>query len=81
MRYRAAASPAYMARHFAGGVGAGSLARAPSLAFNAKDDLQARWVRRLCHRDVELPGIPCPRPMPSSPPPWPAWAGDCTRRR
>lgn len=55
MRYVAAASPAYMARHFAGGVGAGSLAQAPSLVFNAKDDLQARWVRRLCHRDVELP--------------------------
>jgi LysR family transcriptional regulator (chromosome initiation inhibitor) len=55
MRYLAAASPAYLARHFAGGVGAGSLARAPSLVFNAKDDLQARWVRRLCHRYVELP--------------------------
>jgi hypothetical protein len=39
----------------AGGVGAASLARAPSLVFNAKDDLQARWVRRLCHQDVELP--------------------------
>jgi len=55
MRYVAAASPAYMARHFADGVGAGSLARAPSLVFDAKDDLQARWVRRLCHRDVPLP--------------------------
>lgn len=55
MRYIAAASPVYMARHFAAGVGAGSLAQAPSLVFNAKDDLQARWVRRLCHRDVELP--------------------------
>ena len=55
MRYLAAASPAYVARHLAGGVGAGSLSRAPSLVFNAKDDLQARWVRRLCHRDVELP--------------------------
>lgn len=55
MRYLAAASPAYVARHFAGGVGAVSLSRAPSLVFNAKDDLQARWVRRLCHRDVELP--------------------------
>lgn len=55
MRYVAAASPSYMARHFAAGVGSGSLARAPSLVFNAKDDLQARWVRRLCHRDVELP--------------------------
>jgi LysR family transcriptional regulator (chromosome initiation inhibitor) len=55
MRYLAAASPAYMSRHFAEGVGAGSLAQAPSLVFNTKDDLQARWVRRLCHRDVELP--------------------------
>jgi len=55
MRYVAAASPAYMARHFSDGVGAGSLALAPSLVFNAKDELQARWVRRLCHRDVELP--------------------------
>ena len=55
MRYLAAASPDYLARHFPDGVGAGSLARAPSLVFNSKDDLQARWVRRLCHRDVELP--------------------------
>jgi LysR family transcriptional regulator (chromosome initiation inhibitor) len=55
MRYRAAASPAFVARHFAGGVGAGSLALAPSLVFNSKDELQARWVRRLCHRDVDLP--------------------------
>ena len=55
MRYIAAASPAFMARHLASGVGAGSLARAPSLVFSTKDDLQARWVRRLCHRDVELP--------------------------
>ena len=55
MRYIAAASPVYMARHFAAGVGAGCLAQAPSLVFNAKDDLQARWVRRLCHREVELP--------------------------
>lgn len=55
MRYIAAVSPSYLARYFANGVGAGSLARAPSLVFNTKDDLQARWVRRLCHRDVELP--------------------------
>lgn len=56
MRYLAAASPAFVARHFADGVGAGTLAHAPSLVFNAKDELQARWVRRLCHRHVELPG-------------------------
>ncbi len=55
MRYRATASPAFMSRHFAAGVGAGSLARAPSLAFNAKDELQTLWAQRLCHRHVELP--------------------------
>jgi len=55
MRYLPAASPDFMARHFADGVGAGSLARAPSLVFNAKDELQAQWAQRLCHRHVELP--------------------------
>ncbi len=55
MRYMAAASPAFMARHLADGVGAASLAVAPSLLFNTKDELQDRWVRRLCHRHVELP--------------------------
>lgn len=55
MRYVAAASPAFVARYFASGVGAGSLGQAPSLVFNTKDELQARWVRRLCHRHVELP--------------------------
>ena len=54
MRYLAAASPAFVARHFADGVGSGNLAKAPSLVFNTKDELQARWVRRLCHRHVEL---------------------------
>lgn len=62
MRYLATASPAFVARHFAGGVGAGSLARAPSLAFDTKDDLQARWVRRLCHRDVQLSRHTVPSP-------------------
>ena len=55
MRYLAAASPAFMGRFFREGVGAGSLAQAPSLVFNPKDELQARWARRLCHRHVELP--------------------------
>ncbi len=55
MRYLAVASPAFITRHFGGGIGAGSLARAPCLVFNAKDELQARWARRHCHRHVELP--------------------------
>jgi LysR family transcriptional regulator, chromosome initiation inhibitor len=63
MRYVAAASPAFMARHFPQGVGAGSLARAPSLQFNTKDELQNRWARRLCHRHVELPRHTLPSPQ------------------
>lgn len=55
MRYAAVCSPAFKARYFATGVGAGTLARAPALVFNVKDELQSRWVHRLCHRHVELP--------------------------
>lgn len=62
MRYLAVASPSYMARYFADGVGAGTLARAPSLVFNTKDELQARWADRLCHRHVELPRHTFPSP-------------------
>jgi len=55
MRYLAAASPQFVEQYFTGGVGRVSLSTAPSLVFNSKDELQARWVRRLCHRHVELP--------------------------
>ena len=55
MRYVASASPGFMARYFAEGVNARTLAEAPSLAFDRKDQLQARWVRKQCHRSVELP--------------------------
>ncbi|MFN3988009.1 MAG: LysR family transcriptional regulator ArgP [Rhodocyclaceae bacterium] len=55
MRYLAAASPSFMRRYFGAGVNATSLARAPSLLFNAKDELQARWANGLCGGHVELP--------------------------
>ena len=55
MRYMAECTPALAARHFESGVGVGSLTRAPSLVFNTRDELQARWASRLCHRHVELP--------------------------
>ena len=55
MRYVATASPAFVARYFADGVNARTLAEAPSLVFDRKDQLQARWVRRQCRRAVELP--------------------------
>ncbi len=63
MRYIAAASPGFVARYFPAGVGAASLAQAPSLVFNSKDALQARWVQRLCHRPVDLPGHRVPSPQ------------------
>jgi LysR family transcriptional regulator (chromosome initiation inhibitor) len=63
MRYLAAATPAFVERHFPEGVGAGSLSHAPSLVFNTKDELQARWARRQCHRHVELPKHALPSPQ------------------
>jgi LysR family transcriptional regulator (chromosome initiation inhibitor) len=62
MHYVAAASPAFVRRHFAQGVGARTLAIAPSLVFDRKDRLQARWVRRICHRNVETPRHWIPSP-------------------
>ncbi|WP_426189197.1 LysR family transcriptional regulator ArgP [Massilia sp. DWR3-1-1] len=55
MRYVAAASPAFVARHFSAGVDGASLAQAPSLLFNARDALQSRWVLAVCGRHVDLP--------------------------
>ncbi|MBB3643538.1 LysR family transcriptional regulator ArgP [Variovorax atrisoli] len=62
MRYVAAASPGFVREHFAKGVGARTLASAPSLVFDRKDRLQARWVRRICHRNVETPRHWIPSP-------------------
>jgi len=62
MHYVAAASPEFAKRHFAKGVGARTLASAPSLVFDRKDRLQARWVRRICHRNVETPRHWIPSP-------------------
>ncbi|MDQ1898898.1 LysR family transcriptional regulator ArgP [Paracoccus sp. WLY502] len=55
MRYRATASPDFMRRHFANGVDAASLVRAPSLSFNSKDALQARWIEALTGKRLTLP--------------------------
>lgn len=63
MRYVAAASPAFLARYFFGAVDAQSLAKAPSLIFNAKDELQQRWVQRHCGHDVQMPHHCLPSPQ------------------
>ncbi|WP_426033077.1 LysR family transcriptional regulator ArgP [Cypionkella sp. TWP1-2-1b2] len=46
LRYRATASPAYMARWMPEGVTQASLAAAPALNFSDKDRLQQIWVER-----------------------------------
>ncbi len=63
MRYVAAASPEFVDRYFAKGVSATTLMVAPSLVFNAKDELQSRWVKRHCRRNVELPRHTLPSPQ------------------
>ena len=52
LRYRATASPAYVAQWFPQGVTAKALARAPALTFSDKDRLQDRWVA------AQTPGRP-----------------------
>ncbi len=55
MRYLAVASPAFMRRHFGGGVNEAALALAPCNVFNQKDQLQARFMRRLSSRKLDPP--------------------------
>lgn len=55
LRYAAVASPEYVQRYFPRGVTAAALAEAPSLNFDRKDRLQARWIRSVCKRDVDVP--------------------------
>lgn len=47
IRYAATCTPEFHARYFAKGVTAQALAQAPVLVFNRKDDMQARYARRL----------------------------------
>lgn len=51
IRYAATCTPEFHARHFAKGVTAQALALAPVLVFNRKDDMQARYARRLAGVD------------------------------
>jgi LysR family transcriptional regulator, chromosome initiation inhibitor len=46
LRYVACASPAFVARHFEGGLTAAALASAPCLTFNTKDRLQDQWIEQ-----------------------------------
>ncbi|MGQ0567683.1 MAG: LysR family transcriptional regulator ArgP [Gemmobacter sp.] len=61
LRYRATASPAFVARWFAGGVTAAALLRAPVLQFNDKDRLQARWAEALTSGALRRAALPTHR--------------------
>lgn len=47
MRYVAAASPDFIARHLRGGATPEAMARAPMMSFGRKDSLQDQWLQRL----------------------------------
>ncbi len=63
LRYRATASPAFVARHFAAGVNATTLASAPCLVFNRQDRLQARWIEARLGRPLNVPRHWLPSPQ------------------
>jgi LysR family transcriptional regulator, chromosome initiation inhibitor len=58
LRYRATASPAYIARCFPQGVTVEALALSPTLTFSDKDSLQTRWVSA---RGLHRPTLPTHR--------------------
>lgn len=53
--YLACASPAFIARHFPGGVTEQALNQAPCLRFDRRDGLQARWAREMHGIDLDPP--------------------------
>jgi LysR family transcriptional regulator (chromosome initiation inhibitor) len=55
MRYRAVASPAYLARYLPNGPLGSDLAAAPCLTFNQKDTLQAEFLERLAGEPLTPP--------------------------
>jgi len=46
MRYRALASPGFIASRLAGGLNAGNFHALPFIVFNRKDDMQSQWVSK-----------------------------------
>ena len=54
IRYAATCTPAFHEKYFAKGVNAQSLAQAPVLVFNRKDDMQARFARRLAGEELPM---------------------------
>lgn len=55
MRYLAVCAPSFAATWFGAGVSAESLARAPAMTFDHKDELQDRFLRLLGHQELQPP--------------------------
>ncbi|ANB16394.1 Transcriptional regulator, LysR family [Dokdonella koreensis DS-123] len=55
MRYHAIASPEFVNRHFSGKLDAETLAAAPLVVFNRKDDLQWQFIRRITRARLSPP--------------------------
>ena len=55
LRYAAVATRDFHAQHFADGVGSGTLAEAPIVAFDRNDSLQHDFVRRVTRRHLAPP--------------------------
>ena len=58
MRYHAIASPGFARQYFRDGMQAATLAHAPMLVFNRKDELQWRFVRRLTRAAAAAATLP-----------------------
>ena len=52
LRYHATASPDYVERYFPAGVTAETIAQAPALTFNQKDQLQSVWIQQVLGQSV-----------------------------
>lgn len=57
MHYLLTASPAFVARHFPNGLTRETLAKAPAVAFDQRDDMHVSFMRR--HFGLEPGGYPC----------------------
>jgi LysR family transcriptional regulator (chromosome initiation inhibitor) len=55
MRYRAMATPGFVARHLPDGTTRAGLAAAPLVDFDRDDDLQSRWLRAVTRAPIEPP--------------------------
>ena len=55
MRYRPVCTPAFATRWFADGVTSTTLAVAPVVVYDDKDDLQDRWLRRVSRASLQPP--------------------------